>query len=52
MTIPEIAEAAIEIDAEDAAALERFAELEDAAFESYAGDYAQVLQICTGPHPG
>ncbi len=52
MTFPEMARAAIEIDAEDAAALERFAELEDAAFEGYASDYGQPLQICSGPHAG
>jgi len=52
MTIPEKAEAAIELCAEDIAELERFAELEDAAFEGYASDYAQVLMICKGCHGG
>ena len=48
MTIPEMARTAIELDAEDIAALQRFAELEDAAFEGYASDYTQVLSICAG----
>jgi hypothetical protein len=52
MTIQEMAQAAIEIGADDTAALERFAELEDAAFEGYASNYAQALVICKGCHGG
>jgi hypothetical protein len=48
MTIPEKAHSAIGLSADDTAALERFAELEDAAFEGYASDYARVLLICAG----
>lgn len=52
MSIQELAQATIELGADDTAALERFAELEDAAFEGYVSDYAQALMICKGCHGG
>ncbi|SHJ95258.1 hypothetical protein SAMN05443637_101261 [Pseudonocardia thermophila] len=52
MSIQELAQAAIELGADDTAALERFAVLEDAAFEGYVNDYAQALMICKSCHGG
>ncbi|MGI5130358.1 hypothetical protein ACQEVB_26390 [Pseudonocardia sp. CA-107938] len=52
MSIQEMAQAAIELRADDVAALEQFAELEDAAFEGYVSDYAQALMVCKGCHGG
>jgi len=52
MTNEEMARTAVEIGADDAAALERFADLEDAAFEAHQSDYAQALMVCAGSHDG
>jgi hypothetical protein len=53
MTVQEMASTALEIAAGDAAALERFAEMEDTAFEAYVSDYRiSGLMICKGCHGG
>jgi mono/diheme cytochrome c family protein len=53
MQIQELAEVAIAIAAEDVAALERYAAVEDAAFESYVTEYAvESLMVCKGCHGG
>lgn len=53
MDVQELATTAIAIAADDAAALERYADVEHAAFESYVTEYVvEALRVCKGCHGG
>jgi|tagenome__1003787_1003787.scaffolds.fasta_scaffold18341020_1 hypothetical protein len=53
MDVQELAGVAIALGTEDVAALERYAAVENAAFESYVTEYVEnALMVCKGCHGG
>ena len=52
MSVQDLAKLALDLRGEDEAALRRWADLEDQAFEAYVSEYNVVSAVCKGCHEG